>query len=641
MKTRGFALLFAIGLLLTLTTAALCVETYDPNAGSATSNEPASSGALSSDARLSAKITYSCKKMAARNAVGDLMQASGVTLRVGVNSKDWEVRDRKINVFAKETPLRDIMNAIARVTGFKWSIEGTESTPVYRLVWDMKSRQEMTAMRESIRQAKEQALADLRKQGLDALNSLDNLTADQLAKLRVDNPFMFWLAESGMGKKFSGFLSNSPDVSQALMSGQTATISGASLNPQAQAGLSDLLTAVNTLTNKLGGRNTGGEVPANLADATITVNAPGRGGRGGGPMGAGLGNITVTTANGRTRLPIPDPNSQMAKLFGNVLVQTDLLNRPMKDVMAESRDSFMNARQQNRRNPGSANTSASSTAVPTTTTTTSDGQVIVTQLSDPVLDAKITATLDGQTLPDIQEQLSTAVGIAIVSDNYGDRPGFGGPQGRRGGPNAGAGIDTQNKTLRSVLDGLAQRYQYQWGKPSKPVEFQDSDWINKVETLIPDELIESWKITLNKTGTLGIPELAQMAALTQEQFRANVATDSILSTLNLQQTVMQNKDILLLFASLSKSQASAAFSRDGLNLRNVVNDSSPVLKKALGTNIGSTDNADIPVIMTAVRSKEGANIAVDISITNGNEKTPSATYHIIQPDYTPPAKPAG
>jgi hypothetical protein len=446
-----------------------------------------------------------------------------------------------------------------------------------------------------------------------------------------------------MGKKFGGFLNNSPDVSQALLSGESTTINGSSLNPQAQQGLSDLLTAVNALTTKLGGRNTGGEVPANMADATITVNAPGRGGRGGGPMGGvGLGNLTITTPNGRTRLPIPDPNSQMAKIFGNVLIQADILNRPMRDVMAESRNEFMNARGQNRRNPGSANGTANgaASATTTTTTTTDDGQVVVTQITDPVLDAKINAKLDGQTLPDIQEQLSAAAGIAIVSDNYGGRPGFGGPQGRRGGPNAGGGVDAQNQTLRTVLDNLADRYQYQWFKPSKPVEFQDSEWITKVDTLIPDELMEYWKQTLNKTGTLGIPELAQMAGLTQEQFRANVSGDDIMGPLNLQQTVQQNKDILLFFASLSKSQASAAYSRDGLNLRSVVDDSSPIMKKVLGTNTAMTENTESPVVMTAVRSKEGANIVVDISITNVDQKTPPATWHIVQPSYTPPAKPA-
>ena len=633
-------LLVALGLLFTLTTVAMSVETYDPNAGSASSDEPAAQGALSSDARLSAKITYSCKKMAVRNTVGDLMQASGVTLRAGVNTKDWEVRDRKINVFAKDTPLRDIMNAISRVTGFKWSIEGTESTPVYRLVWDMKSRQAMAAAREAILKTQEQAIADRRKAGLDALNSLENLSADELAKLRVENPFMFWLAASGMGKKFGGFLNNSPDVSQALLSGQNTTIAGASLNPQAQQGLSDLLTAVNALTSKLGGRNAGSEVPANMADATITVNAPGRGGRGGGPIGAGLGSLTITTPNGRTRLPIPDPNSQMAKIFGNVLIQADILNRPMRDVMAESRNEFMNARGQNRRNPGSANGTAPGSSASTTTTTTEDGQVVVTQIIDPVLDAKITAKLDGQTFPDIQEQLSEAAGIAIVSDNYGGRPGFGGPQGRRGGPNAGAAIDAQNQTLRTVLDNLANRYRYQWIKPSKPVEFQDSDWLIKVDTLIPDELIEYWKQTLNKTGTLGIPELAQMAGLTQEQFRANVTGDDIFGPLNLQQTVQQNKDILLFFASLSKSQASAAYSRDGLNLRSVVDNSSPIMRKVLGTNTAMTEDTESPVVMTAVRSKEGANFVVDISITNVDEKAPPATWHIVQPSYTPPAKPA-
>lgn len=641
MKNKGFVLLVALGLLVICNAAALCVEVNDPNAGAATAEDTASTGALSSDPRLSAKMTYSCKKVAVRNVVGDLMQASNVTLRAGTNTKDWEVRDRKINIFAKETSLRDVMNAIARVTGFKWSIEGTESTPVYRLVWDMKSKQELAALRETIRQTQEQIITDKRKQGLDTINSLDNLNPDQMAKLRAENPFLFWMAASGVGKKFSGFINGAPGLSQALLSGQTLTMNGADLTPAGQSSLGDLLGAVKSLESKFGGRNSGGDVPANLADATITVNAPGRGGRGGGGGGMGrggpmrgdlLGTIVVTTPSGHTDLPLVNPNSPTTKVFGKVLIEADLLNRPFRDALAESRSELMKAMQQSRNNPGS-NAGAAPGAV---TTTTIDGQVIVTQLTDPVLDAKVNAKLDAQTLPDIQEQLATAIGIAIVSDNFGGRPGFGG----RGGPNMAAGLDTQNSTLRTLLDNLAQRFQYQWGKPSKPIEFQDSDWFNKIESLIPDELIEHWKQTLNKTRTLDISELAQMAGLTQEQFRANVATDDVLSTLNLQQSVMQNRDILQLFTSLSKSQASAAYSGGGFNLKSL-GDASTLLKKVLGRNPVLLDNTDAPLILKAIRSKEGANPIVDITISNGDAKTPPATWRITQPNYTPPAKPAG
>ncbi len=641
MRRKGFELLLVVGLLISWATAAMCVETYDPNAGSAASETPASGDILSKDAHLSIKITYSGKKLAVRTVVDALTQASSISLRAGTNTKDWEVRDRKINVFAKETPLYEVMNAIARVTGFKWSIEGTESKPVYRLVWDMKSRIAVAAMRDSIHQADAQTAADIRKQGLDSMQNLDGLSADELAKLRVENPYKFWMAASGMSKTLNGFINNTPGVKEVLLNGQSKTINASSLSPAGQQGLSDLVGASNKLMSKFGGRNANDtDAPANLGDATIIVNPtfPGGGANFGGRGAANfmrdnmLGSIIVRSSSGMTVVPLFNPDSQMAKGAGKMLIETDLLNRPMQDVMKELGPELMKQMQQNMAGGAGASTTA-------TTTTDSQGNVI--ELTDPVLDAKIKAKLDGKTLPDIQEQLAAAAEIPIVSDNYGGRPMFGGPGGPMGGPpgvvNAAASPGVQETTLRKVLDNLAQRYQYEWLKPSKPIEFQDKEWYEKILTLIPDELIANWKKILTTTKTLGMTELVQMAGLTTEQFMANITSDDMLGKLNLQWSIMQNKDILQLFGSLTKSQASAAYTNAGINIRTLGDDIQPLVKKVTGQNPALADQ-NAPLILRAeTHSKDTPIPTVLLTISNGDENTKPATWHIMLPKYDPSA----
>jgi|GEM_PF-2102491 len=638
MKRKGLKLLLVVGLLMSWATAAMCAETYDPNAGSAASEKPASGDLLSSDARLSVKATYSGKKVPVRDVVDALTTASSVTLRAGTNTKDWEVRDRKINIFAKETPLYEVMNSISRVTGFKWSVEGTEDKPVYRLIWDMKSRLAVAALRDSIHQADEQAAADLRKQGLDSIQNLDGLSADDLAKLRVDNPYLFWMAASGMSKSLNGFINNTPGLAQTLLSGDTKTISGSSLSAAGQKGLTDLIGSSNKLMAKFGGKNANeAETPGNLADATITVNPtfPGGGANFGGRGAANfmrnnmLGSIVVHSPNTFAVIPLFNPNSQMAKGAGKILIETDLLNRPMQDVMKELGPEMMKQMQQNFPVGAGATTAA----------TTTDAQGNVIELTDPVLDAKIKAKLDGRTLPDVQEQLAAAAGIAIVSDNYGGRPMFGPPGGPMGGApgaaNAAAGA--QETTLRKALDSTAQRYQYQWGKTSKPIEFQDKEWYDKIPLLIPDELIDNWKKVLTTTKTLGMTELAQMAALTNEQFMANITSDDMLGKLNLQWSIMQNKDILQLFGSLNKSQASAAFTSAGFNVRTLGDDIQPLVKKVTGQNPALADQNAPLTLKAAVSTKDGPAPMVVVTITNGTETTTPATWRIMLPKYDPSA----
>ena len=56
------------------------------------------------DARLCRNITYEASHKSVKIILADLSKMTGVTLNAGQSSQDWQVRDRKMNIFAKDLP---------------------------------------------------------------------------------------------------------------------------------------------------------------------------------------------------------------------------------------------------------------------------------------------------------------------------------------------------------------------------------------------------------------------------------------------------------------------------------------------------------------------------------------------------------
>ena len=82
--------------------------TVDPNVPGAESPEDVSKP----DTRVAEKITYQARKKTVLAILTDLSELTGVTLKAGYNNKDWQVRDRKMNIFATDVPLAQVMNSI-------------------------------------------------------------------------------------------------------------------------------------------------------------------------------------------------------------------------------------------------------------------------------------------------------------------------------------------------------------------------------------------------------------------------------------------------------------------------------------------------------------------------------------------------
>ncbi|MGC8863077.1 MAG: hypothetical protein ACP5R5_09930, partial [Armatimonadota bacterium] len=103
--------------------------TIDPNVPGAREAEET---ATDTDPRLDQKVTLEAKQKSVLTILAELSEKTGVTLKAGQNSKDWESQDTKMNIFVKDVPLRELMASMARVMKFRWSREAVEGNYSYR-----------------------------------------------------------------------------------------------------------------------------------------------------------------------------------------------------------------------------------------------------------------------------------------------------------------------------------------------------------------------------------------------------------------------------------------------------------------------------------------------------------------------------
>src|SRR3989339_864533 len=131
------ALLFMFMLMLLICQSAGAVGkiTVDPNSGS----ERSATQDSDNDVRLAQKVTYEARHKAVKAILADLSDMTGITLKAGYNKQDWQVRDRKMNIFAKDIPLAQLMNSIARVMKFKWGINVDADPWTYHIYMDRKT----------------------------------------------------------------------------------------------------------------------------------------------------------------------------------------------------------------------------------------------------------------------------------------------------------------------------------------------------------------------------------------------------------------------------------------------------------------------------------------------------------------------
>lgn len=549
---------FLAFLLLGFAVPALAVGrvTNDPNAPGA---KPDDEVVQAADKRLARPVTIEAVGKPVRLVLAELTKSSGVVLNAGRGSYDWQVRDRKMNVFARKVPLAQLMNSISHVMKFKWERKGEPGKWAYRLYMDRRTllNAEAQRAREEARQAEERKR--WRQKALDAYVNLGSLSDQEKAGLRDTNPFLYVVANAGWGQSLGAFLQEVPAISDALTSGQQAQVEGASLSPSGRAGLLNAMLAELAFEARADGSHRTTPLPDKLdpAEVTVTVNhhldnVPAA------AKHAFLGEIRFSYKQGSVGMPFVNPDSELVKFMGKLLLEAELQDRTM-DEAGKERETEIAA------------------IMTKEVVVQAGGEPVNEHGDDPSLKAKVKLQPDSPALFNVQLDLAQASGLCVVSDHFPVR-GDGGGMPQQGPPSG-------EVELKTALDRIAEIHVYNWDKRDGVLEFRDRNWFRKRANQIPDAWIEKWRDELKATGTLSIDSLSQVAQLTQEQYSANLLEDDVFTRSTLIGIATAHREPLRFYASLNSDQRDALFGA-GIDLGAISADQSEALLNLLKTRSG-------------------------------------------------------
>ena len=585
--------------------------TEDPNAPGA--KPPAAVEEESGDKRLAQKVTYEAKRKSVLAILNDLAKLTGIAYKVGTNNQDWQVRDRRMNVFAKDVPLARLMSSIARVMKFKWSKSDDKEAPTYRLFMDRRAVLEEESKRIQEEQRYEKRQTERRQKALDSFARSASMSPDELAKLKTENPFLYICTESGLTGSVVGLFRESPAIADALSTGRRLTVSSGNLSPAAQQAILGVVNGMAGLEKRFGGNER--PLPGGMADnpgrISLDINSHMDEARHSPGAGLMVGMIMMSYSgpgdeNYNTGFPIIDPDSALSKVLGKALLRAEQEGKPMNDIGKEFEAELTKALVDDMKKDLPDEPKAD-------------------QPPDPDLEKKIKLDKPGQQLDEVLGALAKAGDIAVASDSFGKSHGL-------------PGLMVNEGDLKTVLDKIGDAYLCGWEKHGPVVEFRDREWFQKRAQQLPEAWLEDWRSKLKKNGTLDLPDLARMGALTLEQFQMNIMSDDVLNVCI--SPVMQNRELLKLYSVLGDAQRQMAFTEAGLDLHSVGPDQWPAVEKAIGPrNASMLDNPDAPLVFYCQVQplKDDKRAHYSFRIEQSLPERREVTWDVVTPQYT--AKP--
>lgn len=480
------------------------------------------------------KYDYTAKNKRVVEVVEELAKKSGVDLRVGSNSNDFQVRDNRITIKAKNVNLINLMNSIARTLRLQWQKTDEDGRINYRLVKNKKLWQEAQDKLDAM----QKILEAKRKSALSAFANLDNLTPTELENLKETNPFLYIAASSGMAGAINNFLGATPTAYNALIAGQALNLQSSNLPATAQNGLLKAINSYNGILSQTG-ISRSEEAQLDVSKMIIQIN-PHMARVQSTPMGnLMLGEIMVNGGGANMMFPIIDPYSNTAKVSGKILVESLSTGGPVipskDDRLAFTAAALGDSKQ------------------------LETGDSKIEHTPDAALAKKVKFKSETDRMSDIAVAFADVAEFNITTDN----------------PIAAGQIyftsqaQEYDDTIIQTADKITNKFHSNWNKEGSFLEFTSRDWYKNVKSLIPFSQVEKWQREFVETGTLDINSLAEMSVLSTDQFNLNISRDDILLNDRLIMIMMSSKDKLSFYSTLSSEQIKMIFSNDGLPADNL------------------------------------------------------------------------
>jgi hypothetical protein len=463
-----------------ISTDAMCAVTvaYDPFA-------EGSLAAQTEDVRLAEKVTYLAQKKSVSGILNDLHNLTGIKFYSGFNSKDWQVRDRKMNVYVKDIPLARLMNAISGVMKFKWSRSKLDNADyTYRLYMDRKAILEGEA--KLLREEKKRA--ENRSSFVDFCLNPPDMADEDMATLKNDDPVKYLYLKTGISTALGDFFRVVPNAALAMQSGDILNLDSSTLPDASLEPLRRLVDGIGELAST---ESSGPTKPDLTMSITVQVNRPSLASC---PAYV-LGIIRVMDETGRSiGLPIIDPNCAAEKYIARATAAALDENRQMSDFEKQQADSLFDE-----------------DAV--------EGDSVESPMEhsdDPSLEKTIKIPAISCDLPDALKKISESANINIVSDSFesGD---------------LSVSVSAGEITLGNLLDRVAAQCSYNWVQFDDIVGFRDRFWVKHRSFQIPEAWMQRWRQDVKNRGKLSEKSLSEIRSLSPSQIWANVLGDDILS----------------------------------------------------------------------------------------------------------------
>lgn len=540
-------LLLAISLIILLCQNAESVGkiTVDPNSPGNIRPPISESSEQHEDSRLSRLITYEARHKAVKVILADLSDLTGITLRAGLNEKDWQVRDRRMNIFAKDIPLAQLMSSIARVMRFKWSINRDADPWTYRLYMDRKT---LLGADAELYRAQEAFDKEITRRRENLANMIDNWTDDlspsELEQLRRDNPYLYLLHTRGGGNALQGLFKDIPGLREAFINrGGNITVPISDLAPNTQQ---LVLNAVKQKFQLWAGKEASslsgndekafnnGQVSLEITPRELCWDKYQQ--RYFGSSGVYInGNYYFMT-------DFAEPSSPLAQYDADVELQAYEKDSARDNVWQQTKSEYERLKVEEAKGLENIFLIGPSPKQP----------------DEPALHKKIKLLLDKKkkiTLGDLEAALAEISGFAVVSDSFRVSNGY-------------ADIGDSETELKDILTKIGDGYRYNWDIHGDIIDFQSKYWFMMRTTQIPDDWIERWRGNFKRLGYLCIDDYAQIAMLTNPQIEENLKTDEDFSQANIfGKDFLYARLALQLYASLSSTQRKEVCSSTGLSAR--------------------------------------------------------------------------
>ena len=587
--------------------------TTDPNAPGA--KLPVAVEEESGDKRLAQKVTYEAKKKMVVEILGDLAKMTGITFKAGANNVDWQVRDRRMNVFAKDVPLAQLTDSIARALHLTWSKSDKEDPPEYRLRESERTLLDAEAKLAQQEQERRKRLAEKRKRALETFEKAAAMSPAELEQLKQDNALLYFCTSSGMTGPICAFLKEVPGARDAVLNGQPLTVNGADLSHAGRQAVLGMLASGEEFEKRFDG-SVSQSFEGDVGQMNIVVNDDLlRGLRSDSPEATLLlGGISLECdgdENGdgsfHGGVPIIDPESAVGKLLGKQMLRNEQEGCDLGDLVTQQATELATAIAEDERGY-----------------TSGEGQP--ERPPDPDLEKKVKLDRWGSELEDVLGIAFEASSFAIVSDSFGHPPRWSGVRAMVAG----------EIELNRVFDNIGLAYRCEWERHGPVIEFSHRDWFRLRAAMVSEAWLEDWrsKITKNK---MDIDDLVRMAGLTREQVEMNLDNDEVLAVFH-SQAVDGYEDILKFYGSLSPAQRAAVFSVPGLTLRELDSALWSAAEKLVRDNEPAVlEDSDTPVALQGVRLP-GPPLEYVFVVPSENAE---AYWEIAVPEYEPPSEEEG